>query len=766
MKKKNVFKILFSFAVSFALLPIGIIFATPEDYTTYTEYDPSSKVEITDNETITFTDLDQLHDAYIYKDYGADYFSDGWSFHFSANITTTSASGNEFCIFALSNSINNYYWHNQSGTGIFVLAAHDTTGHWKLDFMDIENGSNNSLDSTYVTGLECGVTYYFHVYDDEGDLQHCDIYSDEAETVLVDNTQCAYSQSGDDYRYVYQIMSVGQSPYSGYPASGILKNLDMSPITIPTLELLDTTVYFDSPTEDWYAWLSANVTSSNQDTLTSQGFYYKKEADSVYTYVSAGFGGYCGDNETFCTITWELEHGETYDLYAVATNVAGTANTSVEQFYVGYNGTAPVIVTLSTVQINIEGSSAVVYGQVEDYGGANTTGYFKWKESTESSWTTTANTTDLVTNDTFFQGLTGLESGKTYQYYAVGQNENGTRYGSIRTFVFNEITTPIITTVSVTNVTSSTAYFNAYLDFSGDNMSERNCNVYFRYKPSNSSTWQISGSVEAQTGDNITIQVAGLTPLTAYDFGAVGYILSEDLRWLFGYGDTLAFNTLNQYGVPVVITGNVTNVAVSVIRSNGSLYYDGGLPCTVNHQIREKGLTDWNQSSGTSNVTSGDTFYTIVSGLESNTTYEYRWIAYNTLNTAYGSTLEFTLSNTGTVETQTSDTSETGVSQISNTVNTVKQGLGLTGIMGSWAFLGLCEVGIALVFGICFMIVENKMGKTAIGVAWLLTSISILGAFIFSGELGIWPLIIMIGGTVLFLMITVGVKLSGGTQNG
>lgn len=103
--------------------------------------------------------------------------------------------------------------------------------------------------------------------------------------------------------------------------------------------------------------------------------------------------------------------------------------------------------------------------------------------------------------------------------------------------------------------------------------------------------------------------------------------------------------------------------------------------------------------------------------------------------------------------------------QTSDLVKNAKISLGLTGIMGSWAFMGLILLLIAFVFGIAYFVSDNYMGKTAIGVTWLLTSVSTVGAFLFTGELGIWTVVIAVIAVVAVILVFLSVKLSGSSGN-
>lgn len=105
------------------------------------------------------------------------------------------------------------------------------------------------------------------------------------------------------------------------------------------------------------------------------------------------------------------------------------------------------------------------------------------------------------------------------------------------------------------------------------------------------------------------------------------------------------------------------------------------------------------------------------------------------------------------------------VKQTNDIFKNFKASLGLTGIMGSWAFLGILLLIVAIIFGCVMFSAQDSTTRTCIAVIWMLISVAILGAFIFTGELGIWPVIIMVGGVVVFVIMLISVKLSGSGGN-
>ena len=110
---------------------------------------------------------------------------------------------------------------------------------------------------------------------------------------------------------------------------------------------------------------------------------------------------------------------------------------------------------------------------------------------------------------------------------------------------------------------------------------------------------------------------------------------------------------------------------------------------------------------------------------------------------------------------QTTGGSTGVVPTIGETLDSVKSGLGLVGEMGSWVFMGVLLLIVALLFGMSIAGTDDSKVKAMIAVAWGLTSIAIAGAFIFTGQLGIWPILILTGGVVMLILVITSVKLSG-----
>ena len=106
------------------------------------------------------------------------------------------------------------------------------------------------------------------------------------------------------------------------------------------------------------------------------------------------------------------------------------------------------------------------------------------------------------------------------------------------------------------------------------------------------------------------------------------------------------------------------------------------------------------------------------------------------------------------------------VDDFATIITQIRNNLHLYGVMGTWAFLGLIVLVIALIFGVAIVATPDATLKKMIGIVWGLASVAVLGAFLFTGQLGIWPILIMVGGVVVIVFIFAGTILSGGRANG
>lgn len=208
------------------------------------------------------------------------------------------------------------------------------------------------------------------------------------------------------------------------------------------------------------------------------------------------------------------------------------------------------------------------------------------------------------------------------------------------------VTSPSLTTTNVTGVTTNMAT-------SGGNVtSEGGATVTSRgvvWNTSPSPTIALSTKTSNGTGSgSFTSSITGLTPgvtyyLRAYATNSVGTT----------YGSEIQFTTLVSATQPTVNTTSVTSITTTGAVTGGNVVSDGGQSVTA------RGIcysTSQNPTLSNSVITSGSgtgNFTSTISGLTQGTTYFVRAFATNSINTAYGTQVQFSTLNVPTVTTTT-----------------------------------------------------------------------------------------------------------------
>ena len=138
-----------------------------------------------------------------------------------------------------------------------------------------------------------------------------------------------------------------------------------------------------------------------------------------------------------------LDAVSTYYCRAKAVSTAGTGYGATVSFVTGANS-APTMTTQSAT--GVMRLSATLNGKVTADGGVSVTGWFEWGLVETNLDHSTASISGLVTDDTFYYGLTDLESNTQYYYRAIGENSVGIGYGEIVNFTTSTASAPTVRT--------------------------------------------------------------------------------------------------------------------------------------------------------------------------------------------------------------------------------------------------------------------------------------------------------------------------------
>jgi hypothetical protein len=224
-----------------------------ENYTTYTEVDPSSILAIlsaTSVELNASTTLNQ--NAYIYKDLGVNYFSGNFEHTFAHNLRVKNTGHWEVCFpWQLKNVIENtFITFNSPWTSMFghMQYFHPTVDDQMNDVFEVVAGVGTYADA-WSTNSKTGILYYFTITRDLGvgpyGTLYSDMFSDSGRTTLVDSSVVTL-HVGTKYRYFYPISTMaGGSCFAG---NGLVQNSDISNTSIPWYIALKR---FDTASGTW-----------------------------------------------------------------------------------------------------------------------------------------------------------------------------------------------------------------------------------------------------------------------------------------------------------------------------------------------------------------------------------------------------------------------------------------------------------------------------------------------------------------------------------
>lgn len=195
-----------------------------EDYTTYIEVDAGAHLTVASTK-ITVLDLPRNIDAYVYKDFGVNHFSEDLIHHFEISHTADDDFG-IYYPWMLANSVDN-------GFGIEVTSSGDYLGlYWFDDVLNstisIRESVGGVVNSSSTITVATGVNYYCEIERDEtvgiNGTAYLRIYTDAARTILQGSVSLALSAK-IDYRYLYGSNSYNSSNVNEF--SGYVQNLSI-----------------------------------------------------------------------------------------------------------------------------------------------------------------------------------------------------------------------------------------------------------------------------------------------------------------------------------------------------------------------------------------------------------------------------------------------------------------------------------------------------------------------------------------------------------
>ena len=348
-----------------------------------------------------------------------------------------------------------------------------------------------------------------------------------------------------------------------------------------------------------------------------------------------------------------LTPGATYFFCAIASNAIGTAVGAPLSFTVP--AIAPTVTTNAATLVT--GSTATFNGAANP-GGATTTGWFRYATSNPGTCNDTFGTRAPAasgsalgsgnTSTSYAQAVTGLQPGTTYYVCAIAQNSAGTGVGTVQTFLTPGA--PTVTTQAASAVSGTAATLNGL-----GNPNLGAAIGYFRYATTNPGTCNdtfgtrapgVSGSSlgSGSTAVAFSQSLIGLTPGTTYYFCALA---SNAVATAFG--TVMSFRTP---GLPIVMTSSASNVMGLQATFNGGANPNGASTtgyfryspfdpggCNDSFGTRFPAAGGTALGSGQTTASFSQTVTTLLPGV----TYFFCAIASNSVGTAYGAVMSFSV---------------------------------------------------------------------------------------------------------------------------
>ena len=340
-----------------------------------------------------------------------------------------------------------------------------------------------------------------------------------------------------------------------------------------------------------------------------------------------------------------LSPAVTYYARAYATNGLGTAYGDT----IGFTTPALPPTVITTLASNLTSTTATTGGNVTFAGGLTVT-------ERGVCWNTTGNPTMADNHIASGSGLgaftitlTALTPATTYYIRAYAINSHDTAYGNEDTIT--TLTLPTVLTAAVSNVYVSTA------TCGGNVTDDGGATVTARGVCWSTTLWPTTADSHTTDGTGAGSFISSITGLNASTKYYVRAYATNSVGT--AYGDTISFTTIGM--PPTVTTTAASSVTGTSAVTGGNVISDGGVPVTARGVCWN---TTGNPTMADNVIASGSgtgSFSVNMTGLSGTTTYYVKAYAINLLDTAYGSTINFTTLNPWTC----------GVSTIKDTDNNV-----------------------------------------------------------------------------------------------
>jgi hypothetical protein len=509
------------------------------------------------------------------------------------------------------------------GTAGIIGRKQNSSSTPAIDHLNIQdnviygNGNNNNAQFLGVTLTN---------YTNDGGIKNDPLFVSSPSNLHLSSSASPAYHTGTSVIFPYNNTDYDELIWNNPPSIGAYE-FSGTAIIVPTV----TTTSITNITTTT-ATGGGNVTSDGGGTVTAKGVCWSISTNPTISNGKTSDGTGIG---IFTSNITTLTAGTIYHVRAYATNSAGTAYGADLMFTT--NEIIIIVPTVTTTSItNITTTTATGGGNVtSDGGGSVTAKGVCWNTSTNPT-ISNSKTIDGTGTGSFTSNITSLTPNTLYYVRAYATNSAGTAYGNQASFTTSQvITTPTLGTLSITNITTTTATGNSSVSSDG------NASVTDRgvcWSTTTNPTIANSHTSDGTGTGNFTSSLTSLTPNTLYY--ARAYATNSAGT---GYSNQVTFTT-NQViiiVVPTVTTTSITNITTTTATGGGNVTSDGGATVTARGICWSTSANPTITSNKTSDGTGTGIFTSNMSSLTSATTYHVRAYATNSAGTAYGTDITF-----------------------------------------------------------------------------------------------------------------------------
>ncbi|KKN58718.1 hypothetical protein LCGC14_0548960 [marine sediment metagenome] len=196
-----------------------------EDYTSYTEEDPSSDLTVIAGK-ITVDTINRSTNAWVVKDLGAGFFSGPFKHNFDYKITASSSQSLQGP-HMLGSIVGTHKSHVIAAADAILVQMSETSGGANNIFLKETSGGGETTSSIN-TSISENTQYYLTLERDASNLYTLSVYTDAGRTTLL-GTETLAATPGLAFQYAYGMVNPGAT--GAVPSSYIVSNLEFLPVS-------------------------------------------------------------------------------------------------------------------------------------------------------------------------------------------------------------------------------------------------------------------------------------------------------------------------------------------------------------------------------------------------------------------------------------------------------------------------------------------------------------------------------------------------------